>query len=157
MSTVTLRPVDARTLPELLEVATADAEPDDVMPPVPGPPGWTPERRAAYRTYLLADDDRKYLVMAEGRAVGMARLARGDAPGVLETGIWLGRSARGLGYGTETLRLLVDEARERGATALVAETTTANKPAIGALRNLGAKVWEDLATGEVHATLRLTS
>jgi hypothetical protein len=40
-------------------------------------------------------------------------------------------------------------------TALIAETTAANQPAVDALRSLGAKIWEDTGSGAIHATLRV--
>jgi RimJ/RimL family protein N-acetyltransferase len=155
MSTVMLQPVDEDLLPRLLDVAVAEAEPDEVMPPVPGPPGWTDERRAAFGDYHRSNDETTYTVMVDGAIVGAARLAPAEAPGAVEVGIWLGRSVRGKGYSTEALRLLIDEARARGTSALIAETTASNLPAVGALRTHGAKLWEDPETGAVHATLRV--
>ncbi|MCW2948002.1 MAG: family N-acetyltransferase [Actinoallomurus sp.] len=155
MSTVTLQPVDEDLLLRLLDVAVAEADPDEVMPPVPGPPGWTDERRAAFRDYLRSADDTTFAVIIDGEVVGAARIAPAEAPGAVETGIWLRRSARGKGHGTEALHLLVAEARARGTTAMIAETTASNVPAVGALRTLGAKLWEDPETGAVHATLRV--
>jgi predicted acetyltransferase len=70
--------------------------------------------------------------------------------------MWLARSARGKGHGTEALHLLVEEARSQGVTALIVETTMSNAAAVGALRTLGAKLWEDPESGAVHATLRVS-
>ena len=155
MSTVTLQPVDEKLMPRLLDVAVADADPDEVMPPVPGPSGWTDARRAAFRDYHRPADEATYVVMIDGEIAGAARLVPVEAPGAVEVDIWLGRMARGKGYSTEALRLLIDEARARGVTALIAETTASNLPAVGTLRTLGAKLWEDPDSGAVHATLRV--
>lgn len=155
MSTVTLQPVDEDLLTRLLDVAAADADADEVMPPVPGPPGWTAERRAAFRDHHRSPGSASYAVLVAGEVVGATRLSPAEAPGAVEAGIWLRRSARGKGYSTEALRLMIEEARAQGTTALIVETHASNLPAIGALRTLGAKLWEDPETGAVHATLRV--
>lgn len=155
MSEVTLRLVDETELARLLEVAVADAVPGEVMPPVAGPPGWTEERRAAFYAHYGAEKARAYAFEVNDRIVGAGRLAPADSPGSMEAGVWLARSARGRGYGTQMLHLMTEEARALGATAIIAETTTANLAATGALRNIGAKLWEDPESGSVHATLRI--
>lgn len=155
MSTVTLRPVEEELLPMLVDAAVSDADADEVMPHVTGPPGWTDERRAAFGDYLRSGDEKRYAVAVDGEVVGAVRLAPAEAPGAVTAGIWLGRSARGKGYGTQALHLLIEEARAQGVSAVIAETTTSNPAAVGALRALGAKLWEDRETGSVHATLRV--
>jgi RimJ/RimL family protein N-acetyltransferase len=153
MSTVKLRPIDKELLPRLLDVAVAGADPDEVMPTAPGPSGWTPERRAAFGDYF--ETAPAYAIETGDELVGATRLTPAEAPGAAEVGIWLARSARGKGHGTEALHLLVEEARAQGVTALIAETNTSNPAAVGALRALGAKLWEDPESGAVHATLRV--
>ncbi|MDN3357492.1 GNAT family N-acetyltransferase [Actinomadura sp. DC4] len=153
MSTVKLRPIDEELLPRLLDVAVAGADPEEVMPTVPGPSGWTPERRTAFGDHYSSAP--AYAIEANEQIVGATRLTPAEAPGAAEVGIWLARPARGKGHGTEALHLLVEEARSRGVTALIAETTTSNEAAVGALRTLGAKLWEDPESGAVHATLRV--
>lgn len=155
MSTVTLSPIDEDLLARLLAVAVTDADPAEVMPPVAGPPGWTAERRAAFGDFHRSMRGTSYVILADGEVVGATRLTPAEAPGAAETGIWLARSARGKGYGTEALHLLIEEARARGISALIAETNSANPAALGALRALGAKLWEDRESGAVHATLRV--
>lgn len=155
MSTVTLQPIDDDLLPRLLDVAMTDADPAEVMPPVPGPPGWTAARRAAFADHHASANGRAYAVIVDGLIAGAARLTPAGAPGAVETGIWLRRSVRGKGFGTEAMRLLIDEARAAGASALVAETNAVNAPAVGLLRTLGATLWEDPDSGAVHATLRV--
>jgi RimJ/RimL family protein N-acetyltransferase len=158
---VALAAVDEDVLDALLATAVADAEPDDVMAPVPGPPGWTEARRAAFAAYHRAcrtgihgpQRQATWAVVADGAVVGAARLAR-TGPGTLEAGVWLGRSSRGRGIGTALLPLLVAEARALGATTLVAETTAGNAGALAALRRNGAV----LTAGEgdrVHAEVPL--
>lgn len=150
MSTVTLRPIDEDLLPRLLDVAVAGADPDEVVP-APDEPGWSPERRAAFAD-VYKDG---FAIVADDEPVGAIRITPAEAPGAAEVGIWLTRAARGQGHGTQALHQLVEEARARGVTALIAETTAANQPAVGALRALGAKIWEDLESGAIHATLRV--
>jgi RimJ/RimL family protein N-acetyltransferase len=55
--------------------------------------------------------------------VGMIRMARRDEPDTMETGMWLGRSYRGMGIGRAALQLLLAEAAENGIRRVVAETT----------------------------------
>ena len=155
MSTVTLQPVDENLLPRLLDLAVADADPNEVMPPEPGSSRWTDARRAAFTDYYRPGDGRVYAVLIDGRIAGAARLSPAEAPGVVEAGLWLSRSERGKGHGTAALSLLVDEARAHGASALIAQTEASNSPAVAALRTLGAMLWEDPETGAVHATLRV--
>lgn len=155
MSTVTLQPIDENLVPRLLDVAVADTDPDEVMPAVPGPPGWSDARRAAFVDHHRPDDGSTYAVLVDGALAGAARLAPAEAPGAVQAGIWLRRSVRGKGFSTEALRLLIDEARAQGASALVAETTAANTAAVAALRTLGVTLWEDPDSGAVHATLRV--
>lgn len=150
MSTVKLRPIDEDLLPRLLDVAVADADPDEVVP-APDQSGWTHERRSTF-----ADVHKDgFAILADGEPVGAIRMTPAEAPGAAEIGIWLTHAARGQGHGTQALHLLVEEARSRGVTALIAETTTANQPAVVALRSLGAKIWEDTESGAIHATLRV--
>lgn len=155
MSTVTLQPVDESLLPRLLEVAVADADPHEVMPGEPGAPRWSDARRAAFGEYHRPADGAAYAVLVEGQLVGAARFTPAEAPGAVQATIWLRRSARGNGYSTQALRLLIDEARAHGAHAIVAETHVSNTAAVCMLRTLGATLWEDPDTGSVHATLRV--
>ena len=156
---VTIGPVDETVLESLLHVAVTDAEPDDVMPPINGPPGWTVARQEAFRHYHRAraaglDGDHRelgYVVFADGAVVGAARLARRD-DGRFEVGVWLGRSARGRGVGTALMGLLLERARDLGGT-VVAETTAANPGALAILRRHGARLSPPDRDGRVHAEL----
>jgi RimJ/RimL family protein N-acetyltransferase len=155
MSTVTLQPVDANLLPRLLEIAVADADPHEVMPDHPGPLRWSDASRTAFLDYHRPAEGAAYAVLVDGQLVGAVRITPAEAPGAVKTHIWLRHSARGKGHSTEALCLLIDEARARGASALVAETHVANQSAVSMLRALGAMVWEDPESGSVHATLRV--
>ena len=79
-----------------------------------------------------------YGILCNSDVVGMIRMARSDGPDTLETGMWLGRSARGRGIGGRALRLLLDEAARTGARRVVAETSAANAAAIKVLRRCSA-------------------
>ncbi|MBW1596285.1 GNAT family N-acetyltransferase [Streptomyces sp. JJ38] len=162
---VILRRLDEALLPALLEAAVAGADPVEVMPPVPGPPGWTAERRAAFlgfhrsrsRGLAAAPVETTYAVLVGGRVVGAARLCpeppgpvpQGAAPGsggpgptasgAVEAGVWLGRSARGAGVGRAVLGGLVAEARAAGFAELVAHTTPDNTGARRLLEGCGAR------------------
>ncbi|HEX5598590.1 MAG TPA: GNAT family protein [Micromonosporaceae bacterium] len=141
-----LTPVDEQILEPLLAVAVAEADPDEVMPPVPAPPGWSPERRDAFRQFQRASfggldgptGNQMYAIVSESGPLGVIRMARCDEPDTVETGIWLARSARGRGTATIALRLLLFEAARAGACVVVAETTAGNAPALGLLRRFGA-------------------
>ena len=120
---VRLTPVDERLLTPLLSVAVAETKPEEVMPPVEAPPGWSQPRRDAfcefYRSHYrgLNGPTRTlaYGILCNSDVVGMIRMARSDGPDTLETGMWLGRSVRGRGIGVRALRLLLDEAARTGA------------------------------------------
>lgn len=159
---VRLTPVDEQNLEPLLSVAVAEADPDEVMPPVSAPIGWSHARREAFRSFHrshfegLSGPGRTimYAIVIDQDVVGMIRLAQRDEPGVVETGFWLGRSAREQGIGTAALRALLAEAAGIGAKVVVAETTAGNDPALGMLRRCGAELKPD--GGEtVHAEIHL--
>jgi RimJ/RimL family protein N-acetyltransferase len=82
----------------------------------------------------------------------MIRMARGDEPDTVETGMWLGQSARGQGVGVAALRALLAEAARVGARVVVAETTPSNAEALGVLRKCGAVLRE--MDGVVRAEIR---
>jgi RimJ/RimL family protein N-acetyltransferase len=156
---VRLAPVDERNLESLLSVAVAEADPAEVMPPVAAPAGWSHTRREAFRSFHrqhfggLAGPTGTvvYAIMIGRDVIGMVRLAQRDESGVMETGIWLGRSAREQGIGSAALRALLDEAAALGAKRVVAETTADNGPAIGLLRRCGAELryYEDEVRAEI--------
>ena len=160
MCIVRLTPVDERLLQRLLSVAVAEAQPDEVMPPVEAPPGWSEPRMDAfcafYRSHQAGLDGATrtgmYAVLSNCDVVGMICMAC-SAKDTLETGMWLGKSARGQGIGVAALRLLLDEAAPTGARAIVAETTSSNVAAIGVLRRCGATF--TVNGPDVHAEIRM--
>lgn len=160
---VRLAPVDEGNLEALLSVAVAEADPDEVMPPVTAPPGWSEARREAFRAFHrqhyggLAGPTRTamYAILVGGDVLGMIRMAWRAEPGTVETGIWLGRSARGLGLGATALRALLAEAAAVGVRRVVAETTVGNEAALSVLRRCGAELHTH--DGTVRAEIRLSS
>ncbi|ASW56967.1 GNAT family N-acetyltransferase [Plantactinospora sp. KBS50] len=158
---VRLTPMNEQNLEPLLSVAAAEAEPAEVMPPVEAPAGWSQARRDAFREFHRAnfgglDGPTRtvmYAIQASGEVVGMIRMSRTDAPDCVETGMWLGRSARGQGIGLAALRALLDEAVRAGASRVVASTTTGNGAALAVLGRCGAELRSDGSA--VQAELRL--
>lgn len=148
---VRLTPVDEQTLEPLLSVAAAETEPAEVMPPVPGPAGWSLARRDAFREFHrnhfggLDGPTRTimYAIAVGPDVVGMIRMSRTDDPNTVETGMWLGKSARGQGIGVAALRALLTEAARAGARSVVANTTTGNVAALRALTRCGAVIHRD--------------
>ncbi|MFF3455298.1 GNAT family N-acetyltransferase [Streptomyces sp. NPDC002730] len=161
--TVELRHVDEEMLQGLLAVAVNEAAPGEVMPPVAGPPGWTPARQGAFRAWHRARRpglagplrESTFAILTDGQIIGSARLACRDSQEVLETGMWLARSARGRGIGTAALRALLNEAARADARLVVAETTATNLGAIAALRRNDARLTTDQHNGHVLALLPL--
>ena len=159
-------PVDAAMLPRLREVAVADAAADDVTPPLTPGPEWTPERIAWFEDYHRAcaaglDGPRReatWAVLVDGEPVGAVRLGRTDEPGVAETGIWLARRARGRGIAPTALGAVVELACDAGLSAIRADTSVTNLPALAALRRLGFTL-APAVEGRVgaHLVLRGTS
>lgn len=158
---VEVRQVDGDSLEELLAVAVEDAAPEEVMPPVAGPPGWTAARQECFRNWHRSRrhglagplHESTFAVAHDGKVVGSARLARRDGQDVLEVGMWLGRSHRGRGIGTAAVRILVQEAAKAGARTVIASTGTHNAAALGALRRNGARLVARQGGIEIHAEL----
>lgn len=159
---ISLQAIDDTTLGELLTVAVSDASPEEVMPPVAGPPGWNDVRQAAFRSFYRSRRDglrgqhaETMLAIFDGnRLVGSGRLAR-LVSGTFETGLWLARTARRSGIGAKALHALKQRAAAEGAKRLIAMTTQNNAAAIGALRNCGAEIAEPDEHGRVRATFPL--
>ncbi|MCW0213985.1 MAG: GNAT family N-acetyltransferase [Pseudonocardia sp.] len=142
---VTLRALDESTLPLLLAAAVEGAEPDDVMPPLDGPPGWTEARREAFRAFHRARSiatadpvESTWVIRSGDDVVGAARLQPVLAG--VEMGIWLSRRARGRGVGRAAAELLVARARAEGYAQVVASTTAGNHAAVRLLDALGASL-----------------
>ncbi|GGP76503.1 GNAT family N-acetyltransferase [Streptomyces melanogenes] len=152
-SDVTLHLLDRTLLPELLHAAIEDADPLEVMPPVEGPGGWTPERRSAFLRFhesrsLAADPvEITFAIAASQRIVGAARLCPVDKQaGVAEAGVWIGRSHRGVGVGGAVWRLLLDRARAEGFTSVYVSTTPDNTAVRALMDRIGVDLVRD---GEV--------
>ncbi|MEV6901893.1 GNAT family N-acetyltransferase [Amycolatopsis sp. NPDC051372] len=161
-SEIVLTPLDEPALHRLLEAAVADADPLEVMPPVEGPPGWTPERREAFlafhRRRCLDPDtaiETTWLVELDGRAAGAARLrpVHGPSAVAVEAGVWLGRSVRGRGIGKRVTEVLLEAARDGGAARFIASTTVDNTAARRLLTGTGADL--DVHGADVDASLEL--
>jgi RimJ/RimL family protein N-acetyltransferase len=163
-SNVDLLPLDDELIERLLQVAIADADPEEVMPPVDDAPGWTPKRREAFRTFHRRRTEGfagpyralHFAVVAEGEIVGSARLARRTEPKMLEAGTWLARGKRNMGIGSAMMKVLLQKASAAGAESVVAETTAANHAAVAVLRRLGA-VLEESPDGHIRARLSVPS
>ncbi|MET9319384.1 GNAT family protein [Streptomyces sp. NPDC003038] len=147
---VTLHPLDEALLPGLLRAAVEDADPDEVMPPVAGPAGWTPERRTAFlrfhRSRSLAAEpvEATFAIVVGETVVGAARLCPVEgAKRAVEAGVWIGRSHRGGGVGGVVLRLLMDRARADGREALFVSTKPDNAAVHRLLAGLGTDLVPD--------------
>lgn len=161
--TVALVDVSDDVLEALLAVAIKDADADEVTPPLGRAAGWNPERVRWFREYHHAAaagldgpaHQQTWAISWNGQLAGSIRLSRqvragrvapwdassGVSSGVsLETGIWLGRSFRGRGIGTQALQLVKAVARALGADTLEADTTAGNSAAQALLRSAGATV-----------------
>jgi RimJ/RimL family protein N-acetyltransferase len=140
--TVDLRPVDESTLDQLVEAAIADAEPDEVTPPLGN--GWTAERldwlRHFHRDRSPGLDgplgEATWAIWHDSHVVGSVRLHRLPEPSHGEIGIWLTRRARGHRLGTQAVGAVIDIAAAAGLTAVVAKTTSANGAVISMLHRL---------------------
>jgi [ribosomal protein S5]-alanine N-acetyltransferase len=139
--------VDEEVLDKLVTVATTDAAPDEVTPPLGE--GWTPDRLEWLRAFhrqrrrgFAEGNEETAAIRVDGRIVGAVRLHRSSphALDVLEWGIWLAASWRGRGLSVAVLRLVVERAAAIGAARLVARTTSGNAPAIATLRRAGAVI-----------------
>jgi len=158
-----LRPLDESLLSDLLELAVSSATPEEVMPPVSGPPGWTESRRRAFVEFHRArfngfagpEATVMYGILTNDGIAGMIRLAQTSVPGEYETGMWLGRRYRGQGLASSAVRAVLAQAQELGAAAVVADTTPENAAALGTLRSCGAELREDRASGKVIARFSL--
>lgn len=128
-----------------MQAAAADAAPDEVTPPLTPGEVWTTERvewmREVHRRARPGldgpDGQATWAVVVDGAVVGAVRLRLTDEPGVLETGIWLTRGARGRGLGRLAVEAVLGRARELGAREVRAETSTGNGAALSVLRRLG--------------------
>jgi RimJ/RimL family protein N-acetyltransferase len=134
--TVRLRAVDEETLERMLAAALSGAAANEVAAPVTPGEQWTPERVEWMRQ--LHRDSRPGLAGPAGQATWAAvRLKRTTEPDVLETGIWLTRSARGRRVARTAIADVLEHAREHGARRVRADTSRGNSPALSVLQRLG--------------------
>ncbi|MGI8878914.1 MAG: GNAT family N-acetyltransferase [Jatrophihabitans sp.] len=160
---VSLCPLDEPMLERLVAAAVADADPNEVIPPVPGSVGWDAAARdrlrAMHRDARSGLDgpggEETHAVAVAGEPVGAIRLKH-VAGGAMETGMWLTRGARGRGAGTAALRAIVERARALGAQSVVADTSADNSAAQKALRSLGFNLDQPDPAGRVAARLTLS-
>jgi len=144
MPAVQLLPIDEDVLDRLVDAATSDAAPDEVTPPMAGG-AWGPERiewlRSFHRDRRAGLDgpygEATWAIALDGTVVGAVRLKRTNEPGVLETGIWLTRSARGHGTGRTVVGVVLQRARELEAREVRADTSPDNAAALPVLQRLG--------------------
>jgi len=161
---VRLERIDDVALERLIALATSEASPDEVMPPVEGPPGWTQSRHDAFRAFYRSRRDGletacrevMLLIVNDDQIVGSVRLATID-PDTFETGMWLTRSTRGRGIGADVLRAVIAEVTTRGARRLIVETTSGNGGALSILKKCGATFRSPDSDGRVHAHFQLGS
>lgn len=157
---VELITVDEEVLAALVAVATADADPDDVTPPLGA--GWTPQRIEWLQSFhrdrragLANGDEETAAIRVDGRVAGATRLHRSpETTGDLEYGVWLAKAARGKGLSALVLDLVAQRAAQAGASRLIANTTAGNEPALRTLRRAGAELHRDEGDG-VRATIML--
>jgi RimJ/RimL family protein N-acetyltransferase len=148
---VELRPVDEAVLARLIGAALSGAEPDEVTPPVPSAGRWGPERiewlRRFHRDRRMGLDgplgEATWAVASDGEIVGAVRLKRTAEPGVLETGIWLGRHARGRSIGRQAVAAVLDRARGMGAREVRADTSRDNAAALYVLQRSGFRTTDE--------------
>jgi RimJ/RimL family protein N-acetyltransferase len=163
---VELVDVDEDVLAEMVDAAVADAAPDEVTPQFEDGGTWSEERLAWLRELHRSRRDgldgplgeATWAVRQDGPAgpvVGQVRLKRTGDVGVVETGIWLTRTARGKGLGVAAIQAAVDRAVAYGATAVYAETRTSNVHAQAVLRKLGFALSRGRTDADVVALLRL--
>ena len=149
---VDLVPVDDGVLEDLLALAVAEAQPDEVMPPTSGESAaeprttWTEPRKGAFREYhrrcrvnlSTPVPEVTWAIKARGRIVGAARLALVDGdPEGREVGLWLGESYRGQGISGEVAYWAIAAAQTMGARRLVARATPSNPMARRSLERIG--------------------
>lgn len=153
-----LRPLDDDNLVDLLDAAVAGTDPAEVMPPVPGPPGWTGARRSAFYAFhrersvwATRPVETTYLIVADDQVVGAGRLEPVGAD--VEFGIWVSQPWRGRGVGRRVATELLERARRAGARRVVASTTAENAAAVGVLHGLGANL--TVIDGTVEAVLAM--
>lgn len=160
---VQLGNLDDDALEQLVLGAVPDTAIQEVMPLTPGPATWTPQRLREFASFHHGRrggldgpvGEVSFAILVDEMVSGIVRLQRA-APDSLEVGMWLTRSARGRGIGGQVLALVAHKAAELGARRLVADTTTSNRAALGALSRIGADIHAPSLDGRVGAEVDLT-
>lgn len=124
-----LVPVDESVLEELVAVAVADTDPNDVTPPLE--PGWGEARVTWLRDFhrrnrpgLVNGHQLTEAVRVNGRVSGAIRL-ESLSPVEVECGIWLARSARGRDLSHGVFSLIIERsARARKESSLTPQRET---------------------------------
>lgn len=151
--------VDEATLSQLVDVAMADADANEVTPPIESVNRWSETRVAWLRNFHR---DRRpglsgplaeatWAIVEDDHVRGSLRLKRTADPASLEVGVWLTRSARGRGVGTHAVAAALRVAQDVGVKAVVAETTSGNRRALAVLGRLGFELSPPAADGTVRA------
>jgi RimJ/RimL family protein N-acetyltransferase len=160
---VSLVDIDEDVLAEMIDAAVRDCAPDEVTPPFDDGGAWSEPRldwmRDLHRSRRVGldgpDREATWAICRDGQVVGAVRLKRTGDGSVLETGIWLTRSARGQGVSVAAMEAVVGKAAECGASAVYAETTLGNVRAQGLLCRLGFALSRGPRPDEVRALLPL--
>ena len=160
---VALVAVDETELAQLVHAATTDAVADEVTPPLSAGGAWTSARIAWLRDFHRSRraglagpaGEATWAVIVDELVVGSVRLKGTEEHGVLETGIWLTRGARGRGVGRAAMGATLRQAATLGATEVRAHTTAANWGALAVLRRLGFDLDPAENGRDVSAHLRL--
>lgn len=142
---VSLVAVDEPVLAKLVAVASTSATAGEVTPALTPGNDWNPQRIAWLERFHRErrggldgpKGEATWAVVVDGWVVGSVRLKALPERHVVETGIWLARSARGRGIGRQAVASVLDHAAGAGAHEVRAETTPANRAAQGLLRSLG--------------------
>jgi RimJ/RimL family protein N-acetyltransferase len=142
---VALVDVDEPILEQLVDAAITGASANEVTEPVASGNEWSPARIAWLRDFHRTRRDGlsgpagevTWAILVGDQVVGSVRLERTSVPGILETGIWLTRRARGQGVGRLAMAAALRTAAGLGARGVRAETTAGNRAALGVLRHLG--------------------
>jgi RimJ/RimL family protein N-acetyltransferase len=164
-ASVALVAIDEAVLERLVHAATTDADAGEVTPPIGAGNEWESVRVEWVREFHR---DRRaglegpageatWAVVKDARVVGSVRLKRTDEAGVLETGVWLTRGARGHGVGRAAMLAVLQLAAACGAVSVRAETTEANVAALHVLRRLGFALAPAETQGCVRAVMVLGS
>lgn len=157
-----LAAVDEQILAKLSAAATADAEANEVTPPLTAGTNWTPQRIQWFEEYHrsrrsgLAGNhgEATWAIMYGGQPIGSVRLGVTESADTLETGIWLVRMHRGRGLARQAMSLVLEQARQSGALFVRADTASSNRSAQSLMESVGFVLAPSSADGRVHGLYR---